>query len=107
MVLLSAAAATWSREMSLSLVGSSFEDRIMFGHESACCRDVLMRSQIWLCSLVSAAVGPLLDDEGLAETETETATCTGLDGVVKPRQQQRRGQRHTGLVIDSVDGRVK
>jgi hypothetical protein len=61
-----------------------------------------MPSQIRLYSLVSAHVGPFLDDEG----PRETATYTGADGVERPRQQRRKRQRYTGIVISSVQERL-
>jgi hypothetical protein len=61
-----------------------------------------MPSQIRLYSLVSAHIGPFLNDEG----PRDTATYTGPDGVVRPRQQRRKRQRYTGIVIASVEERL-
>jgi hypothetical protein len=62
---------------------------------------ITMPSQICLCSLVSAHVGPFPNDEGLRDT----ATCTGPDGVVRPRLQRRKRQRHAGIIIATVQER--
>jgi hypothetical protein len=61
-----------------------------------------MPSQIRLYSLVRAHVGPFLNDDG----PRDTATHTGPDGVVRPRLQRRKRQRHTGIVIVSAQERL-